>query len=104
MNDLENTGLISFSNKNDNLNMKVNFIDNDNEVVLKIKDFRELGYEYQNYIGDGNFIRCSECGRLVRKKTNNQIYCNNCAIEINLKKQKIRDKMKNLDSEKADNP
>ena len=104
LNDLENTGLISFSNKNDNLNMKVNFIDHDNEVVLKIKDFRELGYEYQNYIGDCNFIRCSECGRLVRKKTNNQIYCNNCAIEINLKKQKIRDKMKNLDSEKADNP
>ena len=104
LNDLENTGLISFSNKNDNLNMKVNFINNDSDIVLKIKDFRELGYEYQNYIGDSNFIRCSECGRLVRKKTNNQIYCNNCAIEINLKKQKIRDKMKNLDSEKADNP
>lgn len=81
LNDLENTGLISFSNKNDNLNMKVNFIDNDSEVVLKIKDFRELGYEYQNYIGDGKFIRCSECGRLVKKKSNKDNstkYCLSC--------------------------
>lgn len=48
--------------------MKVNFINNDSNVILKIKDFRELGYEYQNYIGDGKFIRCSECGRLVKEK------------------------------------
>lgn len=95
LNDLENTGLISFSNKNDNLNMKVNFIDNDNEVVLKIKDFRELGYEYQNYIGDGNFIRCSECGQLVRKKGKRDKYCLKCKKEKQLEwdlsyKNKIR--------------
>ena len=64
--------------------MKVNFIDNDNEVVLKIKDFRELGYEYQNYIGDGNFIRCSECGRLVKKSGKSDKYCSLCAKEKRL--------------------
>ena len=95
LNDLENTGLISFSNKNDNLNIKVNFIDNDSEVVLKIKDFRELGYEYQNYISDGNFIYCSECGRLVRKKSNydrSTKYCKECAHNIQFNQKKIWDR------------
>ena len=95
LNDLENTGLISFSNKNDNLNMKVNFIYNNSNIVLKIKDFRELGYEYQNYIGDGNFIRCSECGRLVKKKGKRDKYCSKCKKEKQLEwdlsyKNKIR--------------
>lgn len=95
LNDLENTGLISFSNKNDNLNMKVNFIDNDSDIVLKIKDFRELGYEYQNHIGDGNFIRCSECGRLVRKKSNHDRstkYCKECARNIQFNQKKMWDR------------
>ena len=94
LNDIERTGLISFSNKNDNLNLKVNFFDMDGESVLEISDFRELGYEYLNYIGDSKFIRCSECNRLVRKKTNNQLYCTECAKNINIIKQKERDKNK----------
>lgn len=94
LNDIEGTGLISFSNKNDNLNLKVNFFDMDGESVLEISDFRELGYEYLNYIGDGKFIRCSECNRLIRKKTNNQLYCTECAKNINVIKQKERDKNK----------
>lgn len=83
LNDIEKTGLISFSNKNDNLNLKVNFFDMDDESVLDISDFRELGYEYLNYIGDGNFIRCSECNRLIRKNNNRQKYCNDCYKRIN---------------------
>ena len=78
LNDIERTGLISFSNKNDNLNLKVNFLDMDSESILEISDFRELGYEYLNYIGDGRFIRCSECNRLIRKNGNNTHYCTEC--------------------------
>lgn len=101
LNDLETTGLISFSNKNDNLNMKVNFIDTDGDTVLKITDFRELGYEYEQYMGENKFIRCSECNLLIKKKTNNQRYCPECATKINIQKQKERDRLKNLDSENA---
>lgn len=83
LNDIEKSGLISFSNKNDNLNLKVNFLsDGLDKDVMSISDFRELGYEYLNYIGDGNFIRCSECGRLVRKKSkfdSSTKYCNECS-------------------------
>lgn len=82
LNDIEGTGLISFSNKNDNLNLKINFFDMDGESVLEINDFRELGYEYLNYIGDGNFVRCSECKKLVRKKSKYDYstkYCSECS-------------------------
>lgn len=82
LNDLERTGLISFSSKNDNLNIKVNFVDIGNEHVLDVDDFRELGYEYLNYIENEKFIRCTECNRLVKKKSTHDYstkYCSECA-------------------------
>lgn len=82
LNDLERTGLISFSSKNDNLNIRVNFVDMNGEEVFSISDFRELGYEYLNYIGNGKFIRCTECNRLVKKKSKHDYstkYCTECA-------------------------
>lgn len=101
LNDLEQTGLIAFSKKNDNLNLQVTFVDMEGDAVLSISDFRELGYEYLNHIGEGKFIKCSECASLVRKITNNQVYCNKCGKKVNVVKQKERDKFKNLDSENA---
>lgn len=85
LNDIEKTGLISFSSKNDNLNLKVNFIDMDSEPILEISDFRELGYEYLNYIKDGSFVICKRCNRLVRKKSKHDYstkYCSECAKYI----------------------
>lgn len=78
INDLESNGYISFSSKNDNLNMKINFIDNVNDSILYITDFRELGYEYLNYTKDGNFTRCKICNRLIRKTSKNIQYCAEC--------------------------
>lgn len=92
LNDIEKTGLISFSNKNDNLNLKINFLNMDDESVLEIDDFRELGYEYLNYIGEDKFIRCSECKRLIRKNNNRQKYCNDCYKHINSKMTNERQK------------
>ena len=89
LNDLETAGLISFSNKNDNLNIRVAFVDNDSETVLKIDDFRELGYEYLNYIGDGKFIRCDCCKRLVRKTNNKCLYCHQCKKYIKNEQNKL---------------
>lgn len=95
LNDIEKTGLISFSNKNDNLNLKINFFDMDGESVLDINDFRELGYEYLNFIGEGSFVRCSECNRLIRKTGKRDKYCNECKKKKQLEwdlnyKKKIR--------------
>ena len=89
LNDLETAGLISFSNKNDNLNLRVTFVDNNSDTVLKIDDFRELGYEYLNYIGDGKFIRCDCCKRLVRKTNNKCLYCHQCKKYIKNEQNKL---------------
>ena len=99
LNDIERTGLISFSNKNDNLNLKVNFFNMDGESVLQISDFRELGYEYLNYIGDGNFVRCSECNILVRKKSEKDFstrYCKDCKHQKDIEKYSKYNNKRNL--------
>ena len=38
-------GLLEFSKRNDNLNCRVTFIDNEGDEELFVSDFRELGYE-----------------------------------------------------------
>ena len=73
------SGLLEFSKRNDNLNCRVTFIDNESDEVLFVSDFRELGYEYLAYNGE-NFIRCAECGVLTRgNKAGTKKYCRNCA-------------------------
>ena len=89
LNDLEKIGLISFSNKNDNLNIRVNFVEMNGKYIFDIDDFRELGYEYLNYIGNGKFIRCSECSCLIRKTNNKCLYCAKCKHEKQKEWQRI---------------
>ena len=36
------------------------FIDNEGEIELKIDDFRDLGFQYLAYLGEG-FIKCECC-------------------------------------------
>lgn len=75
LNKLYILGLIDFPKKNDNLNYRVTFCDNEGEEELFISDFRELGYEYLSYLGE-KFIHCSECGILTPPgDTNRKKYC-----------------------------
>ena len=72
-------GLLEFPKRLDNLNIRVTFICDDGEEALFVSDFRELGYEYLLYCGQ-NFIRCAECGILIRgNKNGTKLYCGNCA-------------------------
>lgn len=72
-------GLLEFSKRNDNLNCRVTFIDDDSEEALFVDDFRELGYEYRKYKGEP-FIRCAECNILTpADKAGNKKYCRNCS-------------------------
>lgn len=75
---LHELSLIEFPKRNDNLSNRVTFIDDESEDVLFISDFRELGYEYLKYKGE-DFIRCRECGILVRQSKNGmKKYCTDC--------------------------
>lgn len=77
LNSLKEMGLIKRTNKIDNPNFRVLFIDDNSPVVLHITDLRELGYQYLKYKGE-KFIECAECGVLLRKKTNATKYCPSC--------------------------
>jgi hypothetical protein len=74
-NEIVKESLISFSQKNNNKNIKLNFIDDSKDYVLFISDFRELGYEYLLYLGE-NYSRCETCRILYKQnKTKTNKYC-----------------------------
>lgn len=81
---LRDLGMIQFSKKVDNTNVRVCF-DEDGETVMTIRDLRNLGYQYLKYHGEPYF-ECSNCGVTVKMSDPNrgrkQKYCSECAIEI----------------------
>lgn len=80
--DLKNIGLIKMNKVVDNLSINVCYIDKEeSDEVLQIKDFRNIGYEYLLYSGE-KFFRCKNCGLLVRQRSNNDKYCNDCTSII----------------------
>lgn len=76
---LNQVSLLEFPRRIDNLSCRVTYINDESKPMLFISDFRELGYEYLKYKG-GNFIRCKECGILVKNnKAATKKYCSNCS-------------------------
>lgn len=85
--ELRDAGLIKFSKRIDNLNVKVLFI-TDGKVGMQIHDIRNLGYQYLRLFG-GPFFECSGCGVIERSKSSGagrpMKYCPDCAAEVHLK-------------------
>ncbi len=79
-NQLRELGLIEYAKKVDNLNIRVLYIDDESEKKLFVSDFRQLGYEWRLYKGE-KYIRCADCGVLVKQKSNCNKYCSDCANE-----------------------
>lgn len=84
LHELEKTKLISFSNKINNLNIKVNCLC-EGEPILAISDFRNLGNQFLRYEG-ASCIECANCGAVIKKNSNRMKYCSDCAKEINIQK------------------
>lgn len=84
---LNELGMIQFSKKVDNTNVKVCFME-DGEEAIRIYDFRNLGYQYLMYHGEPYFT-CENCGitTKVNDKGNRrrQKYCPECAAIIKMK-------------------
>lgn len=83
---LRDAGLIQFSKKVDNTNVRVCFLE-DGDTAMTITDLRNLGYQYLKHHGEPYF-ECQNCGVTTRysnpSKTGGQKYCNTCAYEINV--------------------
>ena len=81
-------GLIQFSRKVDNTNVRVLFTDDDSDTEMMITDFRNLGYQYLMHNGDPFFV-CENCGIVTKIKHpeagRRQKYCPSCAKEVQLR-------------------
>lgn len=73
-------GCLDYPKKNDTSCLKVNFIDDSEEVVLVVDDVdcKELAYVYLNWKNNGGYDKCESCGRLFRKSRYRK-YCHECA-------------------------
>lgn len=82
LNTLRELGLIEYAKRIDNLNIRVLYIDKSDDAtnILLVDDFRSLGNEWRLYCGE-NYIRCNECGKLIRKTSKNKKYCTDCINE-----------------------
>lgn len=89
LNDLWKMGYIGFSKVVDNINISVNIVDDDSDVAMVITDYRNLGNQLMRYLGEP-YIECSCCGAVVRKNSNVQKYCRECASGVNVKKSRDR--------------
>ncbi len=92
---LNKAGMVQFSKKVDNTNVRVCFI-SQGEVAVKVTDFRNLGYQYLMFHGEPYF-ECQNCGITTKLKDPvhgaGKKYCKECAVEI-VMKQKVNSVMR----------
>ena len=65
---------------------KLNYVDNDDEVVIEVRDFdvESISVYYYWYTHGGRLIYCQECGKLVLSQSiegRPTSYCKKCAKE-----------------------
>lgn len=96
---LNEIGFLEFAKRVDNISTRICFLDkerDDDEVVLEVTDFRNLGYQYLMYKGEP-FYRCENCGIVTKidaKKTSNRLkFCKECALKIAVR-QRVNSVMK----------
>lgn len=92
-NQLRDLGLIEYAKKINNLNIRILFLNDESENVLFISDFRKLGYEWRLYKGE-KYVRCADCGILVKNTNGKRKFCKECAENNNREKTKLRMKKK----------
>lgn len=83
-----------------NMSSIVNFVDENDEVVITFKPDIDMIYYLEQYLG-GSFIKCIICGRLEKKGSNSAKYCKACARERDSKRIKIRSQIQKPEIENA---
>lgn len=79
-------GLLGYPKKNNTQCLIVNFINNDDEVVLNLNeaDCYELAYVYLAWKNNGKgYTKCQRCKRTIKQsKTKPKKYCEECSKEV----------------------
>ena len=92
--DIVQKGFLGYPKKNNTQCLIVNFINDEDEVVLSLDelDCQELAYIYLNWKNDGKgYTRCQKCNRLIKQSKNGvKKYCEACGLEVEVKNKSIR--------------
>ncbi len=76
-----------------NGNVKLLFmyeIEEDDEIVLSVSDYENIGYYYDFYHGENKVKECESCRKLIKPTNNKNKYCIDCAEEIEKENHRIR--------------
>lgn len=86
--ELGDAGMIQFSKRVDNTNVKV-LLNTDGERAMEISDFRDIGNQYMAAVGTKGYVTCENCGRTFRlpqkdvswakRRGPERKYCRECA-------------------------
>lgn len=87
--ELHSMDLILFNNRVDNLDIKVNIVDDSDEVFCKVDRLTNLGNQYMLLQKNKKYKRCETCGDVIFVRSNSKRYCKKCA-DISVKKIKKR--------------
>ena len=94
--DIVQRGFLGYPKKNNTQCLIVNFINNDDDVVLTLDeiDCQELAYVYLNWKNDGKgYTKCQKCSRMIKQsKTRPRKYCEDCAKVV--EKEHIRERVR----------
>lgn len=79
-------GFLGYPKKNNTQCLIINFIDNNDEVILNLDemDCQELAYIYLNWKNNNKgYTKCNRCHRMIKQsKTKPKKYCEECAKEV----------------------
>lgn len=84
---LSDLGLIAFSEKIDNTNVRVLFAE-PGDTAVSVTDPRNLGYQLNMALGERDYFVCENCGIVSKKNKREdargraQKYCPTCAVEV----------------------
>lgn len=82
---LNELGYIEYAKKINNTSVRVIYVNEKSEVIIKLTDFRDFVLEYLKWKGE-NISYCIECGKPIQVTNNKIKYCKECAKDINIKK------------------
>lgn len=76
------------------LNDNIKCLDDINNCVIEIFNYKNLVYYYLNYFNIGSYLLCEDCKCIELRKSNSQVYCKECA-KVRANKQRSDWKKKN---------
>ena len=83
LHELYSNGYIHFGKKVNNLNIKIDLGDTDDDIAYKVTQFENIGNQYIGNFKKGYKQCANGCGRKIKITNNRKMYCSKCYKEIN---------------------